>query len=184
MEHLGQRELAPSASEFWTATASPATAPLVEQACAAIDAGLAEYGLALKKFEDSLRHAFRRPLNVDDVERAMLIEALDAASEEARERMERCYPDRSPLDKLGARWQGKLRRAARRSQLRTTLMSTVAQAEMAAQVAEMKLLDEPPWLHGDRLLTAFELAHADIRTHLLDGLDRISVVVPRLALSE
>ncbi|MDA3040818.1 MAG: hypothetical protein O3C27_15060 [Actinomycetota bacterium] len=174
LEELG---LAPTLGEFWATTANPATEPLVRAACAVIDEELIELRRVLQRFGQVTLAASRDA----DYEPAAYRVELGAALE----RLSNCGIDRSSLDRLGARWQTKLRRAARAASLPRSVFLSVRRADDLIGQLEMELLDRAPRAHDDRLLSAFELAHADIHAHLRDGhrdgLRKTSVVVPRRA---
>ncbi len=84
--------------------------------------------------------------------------------------------DAEPLNRLGRRWQSQLRRAAIVSVLPRILISSARDAEDLIAAAEVKLLDQAPWAHDDRLLSAYELAHADVRVLLRDRLTALSTM--------
>lgn len=74
-------------------------------------------------------------------------------------------PSTDDIDELGQWWQRRLRRAATLRALPDVAARRPGAAEITIAHHEMWLLDQPPWSHGDRLLSAFELAHAEIRRH-------------------
>lgn len=74
-------------------------------------------------------------------------------------------PSTQDIDGLGQWWQRRLRRAATLRALPDVAARLPDAAELTIAHHEMWLLDQPPWSHGDRLLSAFELAHAEIRRH-------------------
>ncbi|MEZ5408834.1 MAG: hypothetical protein R2761_12465 [Acidimicrobiales bacterium] len=74
-------------------------------------------------------------------------------------------PSTADIDELGQWWQRRLRRAATLRALPDVAARLPGAAELTIAHHEMGLLDQPPWSHGDRLLSAFELAHAEIRRH-------------------
>ena len=170
---LDELGVAPTLGEFWATTASPATEILVREACAAIDEELLEFRRVLRRFGQATLAASRDAGYEPAPYETVLATAV--------ERLSICGIDRSALDNLGARWQTKLRRAARKASLPRSLFLSVKKADALVDQLEMELLDRGPWAHDDRLLSAFELAHADIHAHLRDGLRRTSVVVPRRA---
>lgn len=71
-----------------------------------------------------------------------------------------------PIRQVSAWWHRRLRRAALIRSIPSVLMATPIEAELVIARAEMALLDCQPWSHADRLLTAFELAHAQIDRRL------------------
>ncbi len=70
------------------------------------------------------------------------------------------------INEVGAWWQGKLRRKAILATAGKLLITPLGRYEIEVAAAEMRLLAEPPWSHDDRLLSAFELAHSDLRDHV------------------
>ncbi len=85
-----------------------------------------------------------------------LVSAVDVAT---------ALPSTLEIDELGQWWQRRLRRAATLRALPDVAARLPGAAELTIAHHEMWLLDQPPWSHGDRLLSAFELAHAEIRRH-------------------
>ena len=74
-------------------------------------------------------------------------------------------PSTAAIDELGRWWQRRLRRAAAMRALPDVAARLPGAAELTIAHHEMWLLDQAPWSHGDRLLSAFELAYAEIRRH-------------------
>jgi hypothetical protein len=142
---------APSANEFWETTALPRARALTYVARAALDSELAEIGAALELAGNRLVVADQRlePISASDLARPLLA----------------ALPSGDAIDRLGRWWQRRLRRAATVRALPSIALRVPAQAELAIASAEMQLLDRPPWSHGDRLLSAFEIAHAEIATY-------------------
>lgn len=85
-----------------------------------------------------------------------LVSAADVAA---------ALPSTEEIDELGRWWQRRLRRAATLRALPDVAAGRPGAAELTIAHHEMWLLDQPPWSHGDRLLSAFELAYAEIRRH-------------------
>lgn len=168
---LDELGVAPTLGEFWATTASPATDLLVRESCAAIDDELIEFRRALQRF-GQITLAASRDTGYDPA-------IYEVGLATAVEQVSRCSIDRDALDRLGTRWQAKLRRAARNAALPRTLFLPVKKSDVLVGQLEMQLLDQAPWAHDDRLLSAFELAHADVHAHLREGVRRMSMVVPR-----
>ncbi len=168
---LHQLGVAPSALEFWSGTATPATEALIGEACLAIDEELVEFHRIARRFARGAVAASRLP-GYDPT-------PFDEELTRSVELLAGCNIDRAPLDRLGTRWQAKLRRTAQRTILPKLLLVPLRTADALVARHEMALLEQAPWAHDDRLLSAFELAHADIRSHLRERLRRTSVVVPR-----
>ncbi len=160
----------PSPTEFWEVTANPLAQAMVEAASRVIDD---EVGI----FEDAVTR-FRRSLTTlvmttgEDCR-----PAAAAVLQECIDQMATCSLDRDPINELGAQWQQRLRRAAGRRLFPKIMLVSTNKSEPLIAVAEMSLLNECPWAHDDRLLSAFELAHADVRQHLRDRLGEMSVVM-------
>ena len=70
------------------------------------------------------------------------------------------------INEVGAWWQGRLRRKAILTAAGRLLITPIERCELVVTSAEMDLLSGPPWCHDDRLLSAFELAHGDLRDHV------------------
>lgn len=151
--------LAPTANDFWTASARPRAGRLTERAARAIEHELS--ALTTRGAADS---ALEAALGVGRSRRLDGGTAGDrvSASEAASATLQAAIPDRAEIDDLGQWWQRRLRRAATVKAL-TTLAGTAAKdAELVVSRYEMQLLESTPWSHGDRLLSAFELANAEI----------------------
>lgn len=110
---------------------------------------------------------------VDETQRVIDRELAALADPAVRALLEQALPTTAGIDELGRWWQRRLRRAA----LVRALPSIAAQPPRSAGLVtsdhEMRLLDSPPWSHGDRLLSAFEVAHREIATY---GQRRLSVL--------
>jgi hypothetical protein len=83
---------------------------------------------------------------------------------------------KAPLDRLGPPvpirhvstwWHRRLRRAAIATSIPSILLAAPVDAELIVARKEMDLLARSPWSHADRLLSAFELAHIEIRHRIL-----------------
>jgi hypothetical protein len=144
---LQRAGVAPSANEFWEMTALPRAQVLTVVATAALDRELAAI----------------LPVSPRD---PCLTESLAAA-------LAMC----DPVDELGRWWQRRLRRAAMLRALPQVMWRAPGQAELTVARIEMELLDRAPWSHGDRLLSAFEVAHADVVAY---GRRRITDLAGRL----
>ncbi len=75
-------------------------------------------------------------------------------------------PPADHINDLGAWWQKRLRRAASLRAAWPILLSPVGQSELLIDKAELELADSDRWVYSDRLLSAFERAHVDIRQHM------------------
>lgn len=169
---------APTANDFWEATARPRAELLTRLAKATIEAELA----ALVAGEDStfactiiaadamsssvVTNGSVGAANCTAVVRAVKQRrrgSVDDRHEQAVATLVAAIPARDGLDELGRWWQRRLRRAATIRAFPTLAGTAAMRAELVVSQFEMQLLDETPWSHGDRLLSAFELAQSDIR---------------------
>jgi hypothetical protein len=144
----------PSATAFWEVEAAPVAASLTTAALLAIEPEFDTLDDALARFQRSVGPLIgsARVEHLVRVDASAVIWPLTD-----------CGIDRRSIDELGERWQARLhRQAVRRSLLRHPTMS---RSKLMTQVAreELAMLDRPPWSHGDRLLSAFEIAHGEIR---------------------
>lgn len=149
----------PDIDTFWHVTASPMAQPLVDQAQAAIDESV-----------DLITTGLRR------LGPGPAIHA-DALSEQIVMRWSTVAMDQAPLDELGRRWQRRLRRSAIGATLVRTVSRPMREFGAHLEQTELAMLDDAPWRHGDRLLTAFELAHADVRGALRQGRTDIEAAI-------
>lgn len=165
-EHPDSR---PDLETFWSEQAEPRSRQLTTRCLHAIDAHLLLLWDAVSVFAEGVRPALA--LNGEppsdeamqslrtDVER--LIRPVSAAA-----------PERDSIDVLGLRWQERLRRQAIRRYVRTG-GETDASFSAAIDAQELKMMQQAPWAHADQLLSAFELAHAEIRRTTADRIDRM-----------
>lgn len=175
---LARSGLAPTLDDFWAATALPRAAPLLEDARRVIDHELDRLAENADRHQDRSADSggmYTQPLIV--LGSAARRSAPIAVVEEVERRLAAALPSNGPLDDLGLWWLRRLRRAALVRALPALLGDVPAAARMAIANREMQLLLRPPWSHGDRLLSAFELAHADLRRY---GRHRIAATSRRL----
>lgn len=148
-----------SADEFWTQTAQPQAAVLLA-ACQRIQN---EAGCAI--VERLWRHG-REVAAIgpepDDVDRCR-----DMVEAEVR-RLGPALIAPTSINALGQWWQNRLRRRAMVLAAPGSLLKPTSHFPLLVTERELELARRPPWSHGDRLLAAFELAHADLRTHAAD----------------
>lgn len=170
LRELGVLGTDPSPTEFWDVTANPLAQAMVEAASRVIDDEISIFEDAVDRFRRSLTTLV---MTTGDDCRPAAAEVL----QQCIDQMVSCGLDRDPINELGAQWQLRLRRAASRSLFPKLMLVSTHNSEPLIAVAEMALLDTSPWAHDDRLLSAFELAHADVRQHLRDRLGQMSVVV-------
>ena len=158
-----------TADEFWNQTAQPQAAVLLT-ACRRIqdEAG--------KVLGDTLwRHgravAALGPEPADAGRWRKLVEA-------EVHRLGSAFIPPTTIDGLGQWWQNRLRRRATMlavsssllssSPLSSSLLKPAARFSLLLAQSELELARRPSWSHGDRLLAAFELAHADLQARAGD----------------
>ncbi len=106
--------------------------------------------------------------------------ATTDASVRAIGRVLEAVPSGHGIHDLGSWWHRRLRRAAVRRSLPALPRAWPAgRIDIVVGRAELELLDGPPWAHGDRLLSAFELAHSEIRTNAELVMDELAVKAVR-----
>ena len=162
IRQLARRGTAPSPNQFWETTAMPRAERLTGLARAVIDEELTRLAGTLQagvRERGRLGPGAAAPMG-NDVLNVELVGAMAG-------------PDR--IDDLGAWWQRRLRRAALVPALPDLLAGTPAEADLIVTNHAMGLLDTPPWAHGDRLLSAFELARTDIKAHGRRWLQRLTL---------
>ncbi len=187
---LHRQGRAPTATDFWDLTAQPEAQHLLNEAVQVIDAHQSEFTKALQQFAVSIREQQQRrrtanpavdnasrPVSSTDravgsAEPLLAVDPLLAADlAVAREAVE-CFIAGATvshrINEVGAWWQSKLRRRAILATVGRLLFTPLGRYELAVTAAEMTLLSEPPWSHDDRMLSAFELAHGDLRDHVSD----------------
>jgi len=159
----------PDIETFWDAYAQPRSEELTSRCLHIVDAHLLLLWDAVQVFVEGVLPALS--LNGDppsgdamdslrnDVER--LVQPVSTAA-----------PDRSSLDELGDRWQERLRRQAIRRYVRSGGVTDTAFSS-AIDTLELRMISQAPWAHADQLLSAFELAHTEIRRSIADRLDRM-----------
>ncbi len=156
---------APSPAEYWKRSALPRAAQLVDSSMAAVVQEGHRLGEALDRF---LTEHDRRCTRSDNGAEAQAVAITDRAIAGLFDAM----PAVNTIHELGTWWQRRLRRTAIMRSL-PELLSPGADGDRIIGRSEMSLLDRAPWCHGDRLLSAFELAHGEIRTQtelVADGL--------------
>lgn len=132
---LARHSMAPTANAFWETTAVPRARRLVDESQTVIDEELPRLAATTDHDDDGADRAD-----------AVVAAALGPVG----------------IHDLGRWWQRRLRRAARVHALPAILLAVPGDAELAVSNQEMALLDVAPWCHGDRLLSAFELANGEI----------------------
>ena len=149
----------PDPTEFWQRSAIPRAAVMVEAAMVVVAEEGNLLGRAVDEFMADLTNGPIADWAVASAGKTVVRAAVGTAAAELVAAAE--AP--ASIDALGAWWQQRLRRAATRRAL-PRLIRVGADTDLEIGRAEMALLDRPPWCHGDRLLSAFEIAHGEIRT--------------------
>ncbi len=166
---LRRQDNQPSIWLYWEEVAHPRSLPLFDGGLAAIDQELVQLRDAISRFRITASR-------MDTVDSAVIAESvrrvLDLAGEASFGEGE--------LHAIGERWQKRLRRAAVRQAAIQVMTSHTNDAEAIVGRMELELLNSAPWAHMDRLLMAFELTHADIRSHLRDRLTSLAFAEPPL----
>jgi len=161
VRELAGRGVAPSPAEFWEQTAQPQGRNLVEASTQAIEGEINQLTKALQQFAAGVRLELRTDLTAGqeiallDDHRRLAADGIDLVMS--------AVGRSDGINELGAWWQNRLRRRATLKATRLLLTSSLDRFDLIVTAAEMQLLQESPWSHGDRLLTAFELAHSDLR---------------------
>ncbi len=162
----------PSPTEFWQTTAEPMAAMMVNTSTVAIDDELLNIDDAIDRFTESVRIINRSgTTHITAAQIRQIIEAELLA-------LDSCSAATDEINLLAHKWSAQLRRAAWRRQAPVLLFKSTAEADTIIGQAQVALVDESPWAHTDRLLSAFELGHADIRTHLVDRIAESATLSP------
>lgn len=151
----------PNPTEYWQRAALPRAAELVEASITVIVEEAEILGTAIDDFYEPMERgelsswagtAEGRAISRQSAGRAvsMLAEGVQPSEE---------------IHLLGQWWQQRLRRAAAIRSL-PQLFRFGVDVDAVIGRTELQLLDGPPWTHSDRLLSAFEIAHNEIRTQI------------------
>ena len=159
----------PDIDTFWSKQAQPRSEELTASWLQIIDAHLLLLWDAVSVFADGVVPALAlngRPPSDEAMQslRADVVRLIEPVASAA--------PDRRMLDGLGERWQERLRRQAIRRYVRIGGTATDSFAG-AIDALELKMIGQAPWAHADHLLSAFELAHAEVRRELADRIERM-----------
>lgn len=161
IRRLSRTDSAPNPTEYWQRAALPRAAELVEASMTVIVDEGDTLGSAIDDFfkpmeRGELKHwagtAEGRAISRQAAGRAvsMLAEGVRPSEE---------------IHILGQWWQQRLRRAAAVRSL-PQLFRFGVDADAVIGRTEMRLLDGAPWTHSDRLLSAFEIAHSEIKSQI------------------
>lgn len=167
---------APSPAEYWDKTAHPLSQHFLSEMTEVLAAGEEELMRAFRKFAFAVAEQSRReaptvddnpldrppPSGGADIDLTTAIAIAESGSEEFLA----AAAIGNRINKVGAWWQGKLRRRAILATAGRLLITPLGRYDLEVSASEMRLLGEPPWSLDDRLLSAFELAHSDLRDHV------------------
>lgn len=165
-EQAGSR---PDIEAYWTDHAQPRSEALTTRCLNIIDAHLLLLFDAVSVFAEGVRPALT--LNGEPPS-ADAFQSLRADVERLIQPVSTAGLDRSTIDALGQRWQERLRRQAIRRYVRSG-GETDSTFASAIDAQELKMMHIAPWAHADQLLSAFELAHTEIKRALVDRVDRL-----------
>ncbi len=163
---LRRQGRAPTLSDFWEQTAHRQARHFLTEAVNVIDAEREELTKALQHYAISIAEQDRGTADGGPEAASATVERNMATAMAGIELVVGAATAISSINELGAWWQGRLRRAAIMATAGRLLFTPVGRFELEVSAAEMRLLDRPPWSHDDRMLSAFELAHSDLRDHL------------------
>ncbi len=162
LRRLDTESRAPAPQAFWDTSAHPRAQILVTAATAVIDRGADELQDALGRLRQSVdlleASAPAQTATTPGLTRHVVDDAAD--------RIASAMPSREPLDRVGERWHRRLRRSAWLQTVPGRVWAPSTDLDDQIDRAELVVLETLPWAHGDRMLSAFELAHVDIRNHL------------------
>jgi hypothetical protein len=156
----------PTPQEFWEQTAQPQARNMFDAAQAAIDGEAGELNKALQQLATAIRLDIRA--NAGSIDEDWPIDELCEVAYRGIRRLVLTVRILNEIDELGRWWQGRLRRKATFSVAFRVLTSPLRHFELIVSTAEMALLERPPWSHDDRLLSAFELAHGELREYAMN----------------
>lgn len=159
---------APSPTQFWETEAAPMAAAFATAARLVIDSELENVSDAVSRFTASVSPLLSDP-SIGQFVRTDVSVVLQVLGSNTL--------DDGPLNDLGDRWQERLHRQAIRRCMRLRNSNTGEPFDAVVAREELDMLDKAPWIHGDRLLSAFEIAHSETRSHLRDMLAAASVIV-------
>lgn len=156
---LHRRGLAPSPAEYWEGTAVPLARMLVDAALEAVADEGDHLGEAIDRFLVATSRSTLEPWISGVHGRA----AIQRSGAHAVQGLVAAVPAPIELDRLGEWWQNRLQERALWRALPRMLRAGTS-IEAAISEAEVSVLDSVPWCYGDRLLSAFELGHLEIRS--------------------
>jgi hypothetical protein len=176
IERLARSGLLPKPAAYWSDVAVPRASLLVDGAMGAVNGA----GAGLADHVDRFLTATSRSTLEPWISSADGLAQLQVTANQAIDRVLEVIPDDEGINQIGEWWQRGLRRAATTRAIPKLLVSPEP-ADVVIGTAELSLLDQAPWCYGDRLLSAFELAHSEIRTRARGLTDEIRLDVRQRA---
>lgn len=157
-----------SATAYWQQVAEPRAALYVKDAINVLDSEIYAIEEAVKRFLGSIRIFANASGRRSDPR------AVSGWIAEAVHPLLATTPKMDNLNRVGHQWQKRLRRAAAVRSIPELLLNPQLSSRDIISQTEMRLLENSPWVHGDRMLSAFELATSDIGAHLESALARVA----------
>ncbi|MEM9564473.1 MAG: hypothetical protein AAGA93_17755 [Actinomycetota bacterium] len=174
IRRLRRAGLVPSANEYWESTAVPRAEMLLDTSMGAIAEEADRLTDAVDRFLVATSRSTLEPWISGADGRA----AIQRSGRDAVDRFLAALPPSDPIDELGEWWQRQLHRRAAVLALPRLLTSRDSTEQIVGRI-ELDLLDSSPWCYGDRLLSAFELAQAEIRNRAGERADDVLAAVAK-----
>jgi hypothetical protein len=156
---------APDPQAFWLHQAEPRAAELRSACESIIDAHLLLLWDAVSVFTTAV-------LSLPDTDSEIDLTDLRTDVERLVRPVSDLGLDRTALDDLGERWSQRMRRQAIRRFVRSGRQHDPSFAS-AIDEQELKMMGQAPWAQADKLLSAFELVHTDIRRAIAAKVERM-----------
>lgn len=157
-----------TATAYWQQVAEPRASRYVTDAMSVVDDEMEPIKDAVERFLKSVR-IFSKASGRRADPRAVsgwIAEAVHPLLDTA--------PQMNNLNRVGEQWQKRLRHSASLRSIPDLLLNPKVSAGDIVSQTEMRLLEDSPWVYGDRMLSAFELATSDIQSHLAGSLTRVA----------
>ncbi len=161
IRRLSRTGSVPNPTEYWQRAALPRAAELVEASMTVIVDEGETLGSAIDDFFAPMERGELKQWALTAEGRAVSRQAAGRAVSMLAEGVQ----PSEDIHLLGQWWQQRLRRAAAFRSL-PQLMRFGVDTDAVIGRTELQLLDGPPWTHSDRLLSAFEIAHTEIKTQI------------------
>jgi hypothetical protein len=168
IDRLAARDLLPSPNSYWETVAVPRANMLVDAARVAIDEESSALDDTLDRFLTASRRSTLEPWSSGPDG----LTAIRRAGVAAAQRIPDAVPSSEAIEALGEWWQRRLRRAAIIKAV-PQLLLPAGSTDAVIGAVELVLLDRPPWNFTDRLLSAFELAHSEVRYEAETAIERL-----------